>query len=60
LAKRIEWTNKHCPVCGRQFAYVEGGYEPSTCNNFDCVHRWLHDPKFKEERKYGKQTRATA
>jgi hypothetical protein len=59
-AKRINWVSKRCPVCGRVLDYIEAGYEPSTCNNFDCLHKWLHDPNYKQEREYDKRAGTTA
>ena len=53
---KIRWIGKHCPVCGRRFHYIEGGYEPSTCSSFECLYKWLHDPKYKEARR-AKQSR---
>jgi len=56
MARReLEWVSKRCPVCGKLFDYIKNGYEPSTCNNFDCLHRWLHDPRFRREKQDGKQ-----
>lgn len=38
----IKWTKARCPECGQLYEYPEGGYRPSTCSNFDCVHKHLH------------------
>lgn len=43
----MKWVSKKCPVCLGLFDYVEGSYEPSTCNKFDCLHKYLHDPRYK-------------
>jgi len=42
------WLEKRCPVCGRTFEYVKDGYEPKTCDSFDCAHKYVHHPE-----KYG-------
>jgi hypothetical protein len=52
----IKWISKRCPVCGKSFDYIEGSYEPNTCNNLDCIRKWLHDPKYRMERRYGQNT----
>lgn len=41
----INWLKKRCPVCGRDFDYIEGGYAPKTCNSFDCVWEYILDPQ---------------
>jgi hypothetical protein len=38
----INWLKERCPVCGKQYEYPEGGYKPSTCNSFDCLHAFIH------------------
>ncbi len=47
----IRWAHKQCPVCNKKFYYIEGRYEPKTCNQFECIHAYLHDPKYKNARK---------
>jgi len=46
---KLEWEEARCPVCGMLYSYIKGGYEPSTCNNFDCLYKYLHSSKFKEK-----------
>ncbi len=41
-----------CPMCGREFKYPKGGYEPLTCSNFDCVQKFLH-PEINRARRLG-------
>lgn len=41
----INWLKKRCPVCSRTFEYPEGRYTPKTCNNFECVWEYNHNPE---------------
>ncbi len=39
------WAYDRCPSCGIKYRYVENNlYRPSTCNNYDCLKRYLHRP----------------
>lgn len=38
----IIWVEARCPICGLPYPYIQGGYKPATCNNFDCVQKYLH------------------
>ena len=38
----VKWVKAKCEVCGGQFEYAEGGYEPKTCGRFECVQKHLH------------------
>ena len=49
MTKKLEWEEARCPICGLKYSYIKGGYKPSTCNNFDCLHKYLHSPQFKEK-----------
>jgi len=42
VSNKIVWAKARCPVCGILYSYRKDGYKPSTCNNFDCVHRFVH------------------
>ena len=57
LMKELKWLKAECPVCGRIYEYTEA-YKPSTCSSYDCVHKWIHDPQFREERRYGGEIKA--
>ena len=51
---KIVLIKAKCLVCGKEYDYPEGGYNPSTCGNFDCLFKYLHRPQFKNEGgKYG-------
>ena len=41
----VNWIKKRCIVCGIEFSYPEGVYEPKTCNGFDCTQKFLHHPE---------------
>jgi hypothetical protein len=41
---KIRWATAKCPVCGEDYAYIEGGYKPKTCNKLTCLHKYLHYP----------------
>ncbi len=43
----IKEVEVHCVVCQRTFKYREGNYRPKTCNNYDCLHSFLHDPRYR-------------
>jgi len=45
----LKWIETTCPVCHRKYKYLEGGYKPSTCGEWECLHKWLHDPKYNKE-----------
>lgn len=45
----IEWTYAKCPICRRNYPYIEGGYKPKTCSNFDCLHKFLHLEVYSKE-----------
>jgi len=45
IQKATKWLKAKCPICKQEFEYPEGGYKPSTCSNFDCIHKYLHHPK---------------
>ena len=47
--KRIEWEEAKCPICGITYRYIKGGYRPSTCNKFECLYKYMHRPKLKNE-----------
>lgn len=49
MPAKIVWLKAKCPVCGKDYDYIEGGYKPSTCNNFDCVHKFHCYPKYQEK-----------
>lgn len=36
-----KWLKVRCP-CGREYEYPEGGYQPKTCGQFECVQKYLH------------------
>jgi len=38
----VKWVEAKCVVCGGQFEYAEGGYEPKTCARFECVQKHFH------------------
>ena len=44
---KLEWEEARCPACGLKYSYIKGGYKPSTCNNFDCLYKYLHKSQFK-------------
>ena len=44
-----QWEEARCPVCGMLYSYVKGEYKPSTCSNFDCLHKYIHSSKLKEK-----------
>ena len=44
---KLEWEEAKCPICGMKYSYIKGGYKPSTCNNFDCIYKYLHKTKQK-------------
>ena len=45
----LGWEEAKCPVCGLKYSYIKGGYNPSTCNNFDCLYKYLHRTPLKAE-----------
>ncbi len=48
--QKTEWKEARCPVCGLPYVYAvraNSTYLPKTCNKFDCIHRFFHDPKYK-------------
>ena len=44
---KLEWEEAKCPACGIKYLYIKGGYKPSTCNNFDCLHKYIHRTQLK-------------
>jgi len=46
MPEKIVWLKAKCPVCGRNYDYIEGGYFPKTCNDIVCLHKYLYDPKY--------------
>jgi len=40
--EQIAWAEAICPICGQLYPYIEDGYNPSTCNKFECVQKYLH------------------
>ena len=46
---KLEWEEALCPVCGIKYLYIKGGYKPSTCNNFDCLYKYLHSSELKKK-----------
>ena len=40
----VEWIKRKCPVCGDDFKYPDGIYNPDTCNKFDCTYKYIHNP----------------
>jgi len=43
----IKWGKALCPICGRKYEYIEGGYKPSTCGKFECVYQRNHPELYK-------------
>jgi len=39
---KAKWETTKCPICGLTYQYPKDGYKPPTCNNFDCLHKYLH------------------
>ena len=39
---QITWLEARCPICGLLYPYIEDGYKPATCSNFECVQKYLH------------------
>lgn len=39
----IQWAYTKCPVCGLSYPYIANGYKPRTCNNYDCIHKFIHN-----------------
>ena len=52
---KLKWLEARCPICGRRYRYLPN-YKPSTCSNYDCVHKWIHR---KEVMFSGQRTRET-
>jgi len=44
---KLEWEEAKCPECGILYSYIKGGYKPPTCNNFDCIYKYLHRSQLK-------------
>jgi len=44
MNKPITWVKAQCPVCGREYEYPKSGHKPSTCSNFDCIYKYVHNP----------------
>ena len=44
-----KWAKANCSVCGQLYDYPEGGYKPSTCSKYECLHKYLH-PELNKER----------
>lgn len=41
--EKLEFKEELCPICKvRKFTYVVGGYKPSTCNDIECMKKFLH------------------
>ncbi len=36
------WIPTRCCICGQEFKYPKGGYNPKTCANPSCIRRYLH------------------
>jgi len=43
----LEWEEARCPICRMLYSYAKRGYKPPTCNNFDCLHKYLHNLEFR-------------
>lgn len=43
----VTWLKATCPVCGREYQFIEGQYKPPTCTAYDCLYKWLHDPCYR-------------
>lgn len=42
----VKWIKKHCVVCGKNFQCPDGGgYQPKTCNDFDCTQKFARHPE---------------
>ncbi len=39
-----------CPICRMGYKYPKGGYQPPTCDNFDCLQNYLH-PELEKNRR---------
>ena len=39
------WEKVQCIVCGNSFFHTTC-YKPKTCNSFECVHNYLQDKEF--------------
>lgn len=39
----IQWTKARCPICGREYEYMVGGYKPATCAAYKCLYEYLHN-----------------
>ena len=48
--EEVEWGKANCPICGREYEYVEAVYEPKTCSTKECVQKFLH-PELKDSRR---------
>lgn len=35
-------VSARCPMCGMEYKYPKGRYQPPTCDNFACVQKYLH------------------
>ena len=40
--QQVKWLKVRCVKCGIEYEYPKGGYKPSTCGNFECLHKHLH------------------
>lgn len=49
MPPKVVWLKARCPVCGSIFEYIEGGYKPKTCKEITCLHRFLHDPQYRDQ-----------
>lgn len=51
MEESVDIRVKRCPVCGRPFSYASNpNYEPKTCGDYECQHKYLH-PDLKGERR---------
>jgi len=54
MTDKIVRLKAKCPICGATFEYIEGGYKPDTCHNFQCVYRFKHKSIFEGKESHGK------
>jgi hypothetical protein len=39
-----------CPVCGKEYQYVDKGWKQQTCGSYDCVTKYFaHNSDYKQE-----------
>jgi len=43
----VIWLKARCPICRKEYEYTPD-YKPSTCGDFDCLHKFLH-PELRKE-----------